>query len=151
PAGRMLERSPEAPAPAPPARPLRVALVDDNAQILRALGLLLQGAGHQVVAAATSQALLAGLGDHRPDLVISDYRLGAGQTGFDVIDRVRQVYGQDVPALIITGDTDPELIRSMAEHGIEIQFKPLNPADLLAFVDQVPNGACHDLARVVGG
>lgn len=138
PPGRVLERSPELPAPEPVALPLRVALVDDNVQILRALGLLLQGAGHQVVPAASPQALLAGLGDQTPDLVISDYRLGAGQTGFDVIDRVRQVFGQDVPALIITGDTDPELIRSMTEHGIEIQFKPLNPADLLAFVAQVP-------------
>ena len=139
PAGRMLERSPEAPAPEPPVQALRVALVDDNAQILRALGLLLQGAGHQVVPAATAQALLAELSDQAPDLVISDYRLGAGQTGFDVIDRVRQLFGQHVPALIITGDTEPEMIRSMAEHGIEIQYKPLNPADLLYFVAQVPH------------
>ena len=138
PAGRMIERSPELAAPEPPAYPVRVALVDDNAQILRALGLLLQGAGHQVVPAATLQALLAGLGDQAPDLVISDYRLGAGQTGFDVIDRVRQEFGQHVPALIITGDTDPEMIRSMVEQGIDIEYKPLNPADLLAFVAQVP-------------
>ncbi len=78
------------------------------------------------------------MGEEAPDLVISDYRLGAGETGYDVIDALRQRFAAQLPALIITGDTDPALIRSMAEHGIEIQYKPLNPADLLAFVGQVP-------------
>ena len=138
PAGRAIEREELTQALAPLAQPLRVALVDDNAQIVRALGLLLQGAGHQVVAATSLGALLTGLGEEAPDLVISDYRLGAGETGYDVIDALRQRFAAQLPALIITGDTDPALIRSMAEHGIEIQYKPLNPADLLAFVGQVP-------------
>ena len=141
PVGRVLERSSTQVAPALSPQPQRVALVDDNAQILRALGLLLKGAGHQVVAATDLAQLLAGLGDEAPDLIISDYRLGAGGNGFEVVDRVRERFGARVPALIITGDTDPELIRSMAEHGIEIQYKPLNPTDLLAFIAQVPVGS----------
>jgi PAS domain S-box-containing protein len=138
PAGRVIEREELPQAPVALTQRLRLALVDDNAQIVRALGLLLQGAGHQVVGATSLSALLTALGDEAPDLVISDYRLGAGETGYDVIDALRQRFAAQLPALIITGDTDPALIRSMAEHGIEVQYKPLNPADLLAFVGQVP-------------
>jgi CheY-like chemotaxis protein len=138
PAGRMLERSPTPPLLDQPRQCLRVALVDDNIQILRALGLLMRGEGHIVVSGVNGNELMDGLGDQAPDLVISDFRLGAGETGFDVIERVRERFRIDVPAVIITGDTDPVMIRSMAAHDIEVQFKPLKPADLLALVGRVP-------------
>ena len=137
PAGRMLERSDMPPLLDQPTHRLRVALADDNIQILRALGLLMRGEGHTVVSGVNGNELMSGLADQAPDLVISDFRLGAGETGFDVIERVRERFGIDVPALIITGDTDPVMIRSMAAHDIEVQFKPLKPADLLALVSRV--------------
>ena len=116
------------------ARRTRIGLVDDNAQVLEALVTALEAAGHEVIAAMTAGDLLERLGPQAPDIVISDYRLGAGETGFTAIQAARAKFGQTLPALIITGDTDPELVRSMAKRGIAIQYKPLKMDTLQAFI-----------------
>jgi hypothetical protein len=50
-----------------------------------------------------------------------------------------------LPALLITGDTDPALMRSMSQRGVTIQYKPLRPDELLQFVSQVAQrrSLCH--------
>lgn len=124
PPGRALE-----PAEATPlqhaARRLRIGLVDDNTNVLQALTLVLEDAGHEVLAATNGADLIARLAQQAPDIVISDYRLAAMETGFDVIEAARALFGQELPAFIITGDTDPALIRNMAERGITVHYKPL--------------------------
>jgi PAS domain S-box-containing protein len=117
-------------------RPLRIGLVEDNPDVRQALVLALENFGHQVVAAANGSALLKHMGDQAPDIVISDYRLGAGETGFHVIERVRTSFTADLPAIIITGDTDPAVIRSMTDRGIALHFKPLHLESLMAFITQ---------------
>jgi PAS domain S-box-containing protein len=117
-------------------RPLRIGLVEDNPDVRQALVLALENFGHQVVAAANGSALLKHLGDQAPDIVISDYRLGAGETGFHVIESVRTSFTADLPAIIITGDTDPAVIRSMTDRGIALHFKPLHLDSLMAFITQ---------------
>lgn len=105
--------------------PLRIALVEDHADVRLALAHALRAAGHEVVAAATGEELHACLNGRAPELVISDYRLAKGETGFDVITSVRAAFGTQVPAVLVTGDTDPELTRSMAARGIVVRHKPL--------------------------
>jgi len=108
------------------ARPTRIGVVDDNAIVLNALALGLQDAGYEVVAAADGEDLLARLGARAPDLVVCDYRLAAGKTGFDLISAVRAEFERrTLPAVIITGDTDPRLMRSMTKNGIVILHKPV--------------------------
>lgn len=117
------------PAPAPPApgavHALRIAVVDDNEMVRTALSACLDMLGYQVVAADSQATLLAELGTLAPDIVVSDYRLTQGETGFDVITAVRASFGSEIPALLITGDTDPALLRSMTERGILVLHKPL--------------------------
>ena len=116
--------------------PLRIGLVEDNVQLMEAMVIALTGEGHTVVAAVTGHELLTRLDGVAPDIVISDYRLSAGETGFDVVAMVRAVFGNGLPAIITTGDTDPTLIRSMAEHGIEIHYKPLRMDSLQRAIAQ---------------
>ncbi|MFZ4537146.1 ATP-binding protein [Propionivibrio sp.] len=118
-------------------RSLRIGVVEDNAKVLGALVLALEDAGHEVVAATTGAELMAGLSERRPDIVISDYRLADHETGFDVIQNVKNVFGHDLPALIITGDTDPALIRSMADRGIAVYYKPLQIELFRVFIREV--------------
>lgn len=128
------------PAPAPreaAERPLRIALVEDNTQVRQALLLALTSAGHQVIAAASGAQLQTELGDVAPDIVISDYRLAHGETGFDVIAGLRASMGSDMPALLITGDTDPRLIRSMATRGIVYLHKPVDLETLQAYLEDL--------------
>ena len=107
-------------------RRLRIALVEDNEAVLDALVCALAGAGHQVVAATCAKEVLARLEGCAPDAVVSDFRLADNETGFDVIESLRAAFGDTLPAIIITGDTDPNLLRSMADRGILVQHKPLD-------------------------
>ena len=115
-------------------RALRIALVEDNPLVLQALTLSLKREGHEVVAATGGRLLLDELGEYRPDLVITDYRLPQKETGFEVIKGVRELFGDTLPALIITGDTDPALVRSMADRGIAVLYKPLQMDALQIFI-----------------
>ena len=121
--------------------PLRVALVDDNVQVLDAFARSLSEYGHQVVAASCAEQLLERLAGTPPDIVISDYRLAHGATGFEVITAVRAAFGAGLPALVITGDTDPLLMRSMAEHGIRVEHKPLDVDTLQRAIASVTRGS----------
>lgn len=118
-------------------RSLYVALIEDNAMVRAALIQGLQSAGHQVIAAASGDALRAQLGKLSPDIVVSDYRLAQGETGFDAIAKVRTALGRDLPAILITGDTDPKLMRSMADRGIIVLHKPVDMETLTAYLEDL--------------
>jgi PAS domain S-box-containing protein len=105
--------------------PMRIGLVEDNPDVRLALVHALRAAGHEVIAAATGEELQTHLDGRAPELLISDYRLAKGETGFEVITSLREAFGQHIPAVLITGDTDPELMRSMDRRGIVVRHKPL--------------------------
>lgn len=141
PLGQQLQTKPALAVSDEVSRSLRIGLVEDNAMVRQALTIALQGAGHQLVVAATGAELLAELGHLAPDVVISDYRLAHGETGFDVINGVRARLGADLPAILITGDTDPTLIRSMTNRGIVVVHKPLEMNVLQAYLDNLTRQA----------
>jgi CheY-like chemotaxis protein len=69
--------------------------------------------------------------------VVSDYRLAGGETGFDVISAVRARLGAEIPAILITGDTDPNLLRSMTDRGIVVLHKPVDLETLQAALEDL--------------
>ena len=71
-----------------------VLVVDDDAQNLAGLTLLLESWGYRVVGAASGDALFAKVvhEPERPALIISDYRLREHETGIHVIERLREEY-----------------------------------------------------------
>ncbi len=135
PPGRALAAAPETEAPRQH-RGVRIALVDDNPVVLHSLGLALRVAGNELIAASSGKDMLEKLGAHRPDILVSDHRLARGETGFDVIEAARAAFGDDLPAIILTGDTDPKLMRSMTGKGIAILHKPVEIDALLARMEE---------------
>ncbi len=115
---------------------VRIAVIEDNPVVLHSLTLALKDAGNEVIAATSGKDLLERLGTQAPDVIVSDYRLAAGETGFDAITLTRTTYGSDLPAIILTGDTDPGLLRKMDRHGIIIQHKPVELANLEARIEE---------------
>ena len=77
------------------------------------------------------------LQDFSPEVVISDYRLCDGATGFEVINDMRARIAANLPAILITGDTDPRLVRTMADSGIVVLHKPIDLETLLAYLEDV--------------
>lgn len=107
-------------------KPLNIALVEDNAGVAEALAIALRKVGHRVIHGFSLTEVLPLLAEFIPDIVISDYRLAEGNNGYDVIRSVRTVVGAEVPALIITGDTDPAIIRDMSSKQIPVLHKPID-------------------------
>lgn len=124
----------QVPAPAAPSQPgkhkLCVALVEDNPAVRMALTAALESIGHEVIAAESTRGLLDACAERVPAIVLSDFRLPGGETGLDVIATVRQRHGAHLPALIMTGETDPEFMRTIAEHGVAVIHKPVELAVL---------------------
>ncbi|HEX8961529.1 MAG TPA: PAS domain S-box protein [Rhodocyclaceae bacterium] len=104
---------------------LRIAVVEDDDQVAAALIYALMQSGHQVVSAESGARLLRLLDGTAPQVMISDYRLGGGETGLDAIAAVRSRFGPGLPALVVTGDTDPSLFRRVEGEGIRVLHKPL--------------------------
>jgi DNA-binding response OmpR family regulator len=66
----------------------------------------------------------------RPDLLVCDYRLPNGLTAVHVIKRMRELWGDGVPALVLTGDTAPEALQDIHASGATLLHKPIAPARL---------------------
>ncbi len=118
-------------APAPKVlRHATIVVVEDNECVRIAMSDLIGAWGADVVAVADEQEALASLRGASPDLVLADYRLGAGLTGIDVVETLRRAMGSTIPALIITGDTDPDVTRKIQAAGFSVTHKPLDPVKL---------------------
>ena len=48
---------------------------------------------------------------------------------------MRATLGKPLPALLLTGDTDPKLVRSMADRGIVVLHKPTDLETLQAYLE----------------
>lgn len=82
---------------------LSIAVVDDDAGVLHAMGDALRILGYAVHEAASfdeGKALFDG--ELRPDLLITDVNLGPGPTGIDLVDSVRSRL-PDLPVLVLSG------------------------------------------------
>ncbi len=113
-----------------------VAFIDDDEAILEAMVELL--ANWDMDAAAGTEVAqvhddLTALG-RRPDIIISDYRLGGGCTGLEAIAALREAFGADIPGILVTGDTAPETIQTINASGLPVLYKPLKPAKLRAML-----------------
>lgn len=138
----------EAPLQAPPLSErnshggpgLGIMVVDDERDVLHALSQLLEVWGHRVYPGASAllacqRHIEASHGGPAPvDLILTDYRLGDGQTGEDAIRRIRNYLSRKVPALIITGDTSPARLREAVASGCRLLHKPLDTDQLRAAI-----------------
>jgi signal transduction histidine kinase/CheY-like chemotaxis protein len=114
-----------------------IVVVDDDVLVLEGMGGLLRAWGCNVVAASSEGAAAVGLARRRPDLIICDYRLANGVTGFDVIARLRRSCGAAVPAFLVSGDTAPERLREAGVSGFHLLHKPVQPAALRAMLGRL--------------
>ncbi|RTL40421.1 MAG: hybrid sensor histidine kinase/response regulator [Burkholderiales bacterium] len=118
-----------------------IGLVDDDDQIRHAMQELLRLHGYAACAAPTLEALqqqLASAGTPRPDLVLSDLHLGAG----DSLDGLAERVGPNgpwagVPALLITGDLSAHVLRRCQALGITTAHKPLPVRKLLRLIQDL--------------
>jgi signal transduction histidine kinase/CheY-like chemotaxis protein len=108
-----------------------VLVIEDDALVRVALVGLLASWGIKVYeASALSGALAIVANGVQPDLLISDYRLQEGDNGIEAVTQLRVALGQALPAFLMSGDTDPELIAQAQVQGLTLLHKPVRPAKL---------------------
>jgi signal transduction histidine kinase/CheY-like chemotaxis protein len=111
--------------PPPPPLGRRALVIDDDSLGLTAMGLLLQSWGYECVCARDRHEALQ-LCQRRPHVLISDYELENQDTGWAVVQYLRSHFQTEIPALIITGDTTPRLLREANLIHAELIHKPVS-------------------------
>ena len=113
-------------------------LVENDAELRRALGLLLEKWGMTVLEAASGEEALALIDEIGilPDIFIVDHQLGDGMTGVEALAALRAAHGP-VPSRLITADRGVALQDMAAKAGIDILYKPIDPRALEAVVAQL--------------
>lgn len=110
-----------------------IVLVEDDVKVAKAWGLLLRTEGY-CIAVAESAADARRLGETLHDnirLIISDYHLADGSNGIDAIRILREVFGERIPAFVITGDTSKIIQDAEALENCRVMSKPVSPEVLL--------------------
>jgi CheY-like chemotaxis protein len=110
-------------------RPLKVLLVDDHPEVRSTTAAVLEDDGHEVVEAENGAEALVLLKNRKCDfdLLITDYAM-PHLSGTDFLREARLLC-PDVPALLITGYAETEMIRDRPA-GVEMLLKPFTPAKL---------------------
>ncbi len=114
-----------------------ILVVDDEAAIQVAMKDLLEGWGFRTMVAGSCDELLDALANcpDRPGLIICDYRLRAHENGIHVIERLRSEYNDDeIPGMLITGDTAPDRLKEAQESGLLLLHKPVSNSRLRAAI-----------------
>jgi len=113
-------------------RPLRIAVADDEKLMLDYYQDLLPRLGHQVIPADSGRKLAEVCRDGRPDLVVTDIRLGDAD-GLDVTAEINREH--EVPVIVVSAHHDDELQgRALRDHVMAYLVKPVKQQDLAAAI-----------------
>ena len=108
----------------------RILVVDDEPQILRALGTTLRGAGYSVETAATAEQALTAAAAHPPEAVILDLVLPDG-SGTDVCRELRR--WSDAPVIVLSAvGEEREKVAALDAGADDYVTKPFGVDELLA-------------------
>ena len=112
-----------------PARP-KVLVCDDEAQILRALRVILRDAGFEALPAATAEEALDVAAVQQPDAAIIDLVL-PDSDGVEVCRRLREWSDMPHDRAIGVGEEDAK-VRALAAGADDYVTKPFGPRELVA-------------------
>ena len=110
-----------------------ILIVEDQADVLDAVALVLADGGYVPVGAPSAEAVLQQAAQRGlwPSAIVCDLRLGEQSDGFDAIEALRYEFGDGLPAIMITGDMSPELQSRAQAHDIRLIHKPVDRRQLL--------------------
>ena len=110
-------------------------LVEDEPAVLNAMRILFKVEGYGVVTAPSATEALDLLRDGVDfDLIITDFHLEEGHTGTEVISVAREMMGESLKAILVTGDTSSAVRELQGDDKLRIASKPINSGELLALV-----------------
>ena len=113
-----------------------VLVLDDELAIQQAMRSLLVSWGLAVVTAGSLGEMLDQIATcpDMPALIICDYRLRGQENGIEVVRRLQAEYNEDIPAMLITGDTAPDRLKEARDSGFLLLHKPVANSRLRAAI-----------------
>ena len=125
---------------------LHVLCLDNDATILEGMHALLTRWGVTCDLALTPAQARRALLARRPDLLLVDYHLDAGEDGLAALDMLSAACSPPPPGALLTADTSPELAERARSLGYPLLRKPVKPAALRALVSQLGRQASPSTA-----
>ncbi len=119
---------------------MHIAILEDDLQLSAAYEQFFSVAGFKVhLIPVEFNALSSNLKDiNQIDFILSDFRL-EHKNGVDFIQAIREEFNLDIPALILTADTSPKHLLMFKELGIQVLFKPVEPAHIIDYIKKYFN------------
>ena len=125
--------------------PIRVAIVDDDRSVCRALARLLTASSFDIVTYSSGREFLKSLKLSKPDCLVVDLHMPE-LTGFD-IQRYLTRANIQIPTIVITAHNEPELRgRCVSAGAVAVLLKPIEGAALVRIIES----ATHDRIRAAG-
>ena len=115
-----------------------ILVVEADPSVREMLNLLFTSEGYRTAAVADGkQAVALARGTIKPDIVVADHSLRNGMTGLQVITRVREALGSELPAVILTGDISTGAMREITQRGCVQRYKPVRAEELIHLIQSL--------------
>ena len=108
---------------------MRVLVIDDDADVLRLLGIKLGKEGHQIVTAVDGTAAVARLDEHEPELVILETAI-PGTPGLEVVSAAKAQTPTPLVIILSHQDDDASIAAGLAAGADDYVTKPFSPRAL---------------------
>ncbi len=109
----------------------RVLLVDDEANIRRMVGALLQSDGFETVEASDGNVAITRLTEELPDVVLLDLMMPPGPDGLTTLEQIRK-RAPHVPVVMMSGKANlADAVRATKLGAFQFLEKPLTPEGVL--------------------
>lgn len=111
-----------------------ILIIEDDITVLDGLNTILTSWGYQTQTASCHKSALQTLDVMRPDFILTDYQLKNNETGLDAIEVLRKAVGKAIPALILTGNTNSEILKMLKSQPISVLHKPVQLQQLQSYL-----------------
>ena len=117
----------------------RIAVVDDDESVVKALARLLRSAGYAACTFGSAQEFLGSIATSLPQCLVLDVQM-PGMNGFELQSRLKDLGHGQLPVIFITAHDTPQMRASARQSGtFALLLKPFEDTALLAAIDEAIN------------
>ncbi|MFV2057163.1 MAG: ATP-binding protein [Thiohalomonadales bacterium] len=113
-----------------------IVLVDKDVQVRKSIHQLFESWGFECYSAAFAEDIVDQIKvrNLRIQGIIADYCLPESKTGIDAIQLLHDEFGNDIPAVLIIGVKDPDVLQHVISSNLPLLYKPIAPSKLRDFL-----------------
>lgn len=116
-----------------------VLYLEDDDELAESISTLLTMEGYQVITASSSTEAKQAIDELQktPDIIVTDNSLDAGESGIEVVQKIRIQTKTHIPAIMLTGYTESTVHQKALKVVQKVLSKPVDADDLLREIDAI--------------